>query len=250
MKHYLLMLFVSAFATLVGCVPKQESAQLQSKVDSLQYELETARKAVTVLQEVGALMDSVDAARNDLSMDMEVGTNYEDYKTRMENIQSYIRQTEQKLDALQGELEKSDANRNAYTGTVKKLRRDLAARNKEVQSLQDQVVGYKSENQDLITTLNLKSDELEKKEQEIALRKEELALIEARIEELRKTSKTTEADAYYARAEAMEEVANRTKLAPKKKKESYKEALTLYQESLVLGRIDAQDKIDALTKKI
>lgn len=247
---YLLMLLMSAFVALVGCLPKGESSEMQTKLDSLQQELKTARRAVTVLQEVGELMDSVDAARNELSMDMEVGTNYEDYKTRMGNIRSYIQQTEQKLDVLQAELEKSDANRRAYASTVKKLRKNLEAKGKEVQALQAQVDNYKAENQDLITTLDLKSDELEKKEQEIAKRKEELAMIEARIEELRATSKTTEADAYYARAEALEEVANRTRFAPKKKKESYKEALNLYQESLVLGRSDAQDRIDALSKKI
>ena len=250
MKHYLLLLWVSAFAVLMSCTPKADNSDLQSKVDSLEYELQTAQHAVTALQEIGELMDSVDAARNELSVDMEVGSDYDDYKTRMKNIQSYIHQMEQKLDILQAELENSSTSRRAYTNTIQKLRKELKVKSDQLKTLQAQVDNYKTENQDLITTLDLKSAELEKKEQEITKRKEELAMIEARIEELRNTSKMTEADAYYARAEAMEEVANRTKLAPKKKKQSYREALDLYQESLVLGRADAQDKIDALSKKI
>jgi len=48
----------------------------------------------------------------------------------------------------------------------------------------------------------------------------------------------------------VEEAANRTKLAPKKKKETYKEAIELYKKALSLGKTEAQAKIDALNKKI
>jgi hypothetical protein len=60
----------------------------------------------------------------------------------------------------------------------------------------------------------------------------------------------SEADAFYARAVAMEEAANRTKLAPRKKRETLKEALELYKKALSLGRTDAQKKIDQLSKDI
>jgi len=60
----------------------------------------------------------------------------------------------------------------------------------------------------------------------------------------------SEADAYFARAQAVEETANRTKLAPKKKKASYQEAIELYKKSLSLGKKEAQAKITALQKKI
>lgn len=250
MKKIFLTSFVLAFIILAGCVSQGEHAQLKNERDSVQFELDAAQKAVSTLHEVGILMDSVDAARNQLSMDMEMGTNYEDYKTRMKNIQDYIAQTEAKLDQLQVDLEKSDANRATYARTVKRLKKDLEARGKEVAELQTQVETYKTENEELITSLDLSKSELEEKTVEIERKKEELALIEARIQELMESSKVSEADAYFARAVAIEEAANRTKLAPKKKKETYKEAITLYQEAVSLGHASAQEKIDALSKKI
>jgi hypothetical protein len=59
-----------------------------------------------------------------------------------------------------------------------------------------------------------------------------------------------EADSYFARATAVEEAANRTKLAPRKKKETYKEAIELYKKALSMGKQEAQDKITALEKKV
>ncbi|MEM6360883.1 MAG: hypothetical protein AAF149_03695 [Bacteroidota bacterium] len=250
MKNTFLTSFVMAFMVLVGCVSQDEHSRVKNELDSIQFKLDAAQKAVATLHEVGILMDSVDAARSQLSMDMEMGTNYQDYKTRMKNIQDYIHQTESKLDQLQVDLEKSDANRAAYARTVKKLRKDLAERGKELSELQTQVENYKSENDELITSLDLKNSELEDKTAEIELKKEELTLIEARIQELMASAKVSEAEAYFARAIAVEEAANRTKLAPKRKKETYKEAITLYQEAVALGHASAQEKIDALTKKI
>ncbi|MCG8387540.1 MAG: hypothetical protein MJA30_18465 [Cytophagales bacterium] len=239
-----------ALLLLAGCVSKEEHAKLKTELDSVQFELEAAQKAVYTLHEVGVLIDSVDAASDELQMDMELGTSLESYKARMQNIKTYISQTEQKLDQLQIALEKSEANRRAYANTVKKLRSDLAKRGEEIERLQAQVETYKTENKDLLTTLDLKSNELQEKSDEIEQKKEELAMIEARIDSLQSESKMTEADAFYARAEAVEEAARRTKLAPKKKKQTYQEAITLYQEALALGRSDAQDKINALQEKI
>ncbi len=250
MKNFILTSSVLAILLLGSCVSKQEHTKLKTELDSIQFELDAAQKAVATLHEVGELMDSVDIARTELSMDMELGTNYEDYKTRMKSIQEYINQTESKLDQLQLDLEKSESNRLAYSRTVKKLRKDLEARGKEVSKLQTQVENFKIENEELITTVDLKNTEIEEKNIELERKRQELELIEARIQELMASAKVTEADAYFARAVAIEEAANRTRLAPKKKKETYQEAIDLYQEAMTLGRTDAQEKIDALSKKI
>jgi hypothetical protein len=96
----------------------------------------------------------------------------------------------------------------------------------------------------------LQEAELTDKEAQIAAKEQELALIEARIQELMVQSKMTEADAYYARAQAVEEAANRTKLAPRKKKDTLKEALELYKKAQSLGNDQAAAKIAELEKKV
>ncbi len=108
----------------------------------------------------------------------------------------------------------------------------------------------KNENQNLITTVGLQEAELSDKEGQIAAKQQELALIEARIQELMVSSKMSEADAYFERGKAVEEAAKRTKLAPRKKKDTYKEALELYKKSVSLGKAEAQAKVDELEKKL
>ena len=63
-------------------------------------------------------------------------------------------------------------------------------------------------------------------------------------------SKMSEGDSYFARGAAVEEAANRTKLAPRKKKDTLKEALELYKKALSLGNDKAQAKVDELEKRV
>jgi chromosome segregation ATPase len=178
------------------------------------------------------------------------GTTYDDYKARMKDINSYVKDTQRKIDDLEKSLSKSKSSSNAFSKTIKQLRADLETKTKSIADLQEQVEKYRNENENLITTVGMQEKELVDKQSEIDAKAQELALIEARIQELMIQSKMSEADAYYARAQAVEEAANRTRLAPKKKKETLKEAVELYKKALSLGKEEAQAKIDELEKKI
>jgi chromosome segregation ATPase len=240
------------FLFLLSSCDKEEKAALQSQVDSLRVELETSQKMAGTLLEVGVLMDSIDANRQLLrvNMNLEQGISYDDYTARMDDINDYVKNTEKKLSALEEELKKSKTSASSYAGTIKKLRKDLETKAQEIAGLQEQVDKYRNENQNLIQTVDLQESMLLDKEVQIIEKNQELALIEARIQELMIQSKMTEAEAYYARGEAIEEAANRTKLAPKKKKETYREALELYKKALSLGNDQAQAKIDAMEAKL
>jgi len=147
-------------------------------------------------------------------------------------------------------LKKSKGAANAYAATIKKLKADLETKNQEITQLQEQVASLGNENQNLITTNNLQQAEINDKAAQIETKKQELSLLEEKIQQVQIQSKVSEADSYFARAQAVEEAANRTKLAPKKKKETFKEAIELYKKSLSLGKTEAQAKIDALSKRI
>jgi chromosome segregation ATPase len=245
-KHVLLVLMVAALASC----NTNEKAQLQSQVDSLRIELETSQRMAQTLQDVGVLMDSIDANRQLLRINMVEGTTYDNYTNRMKDLNNYVRETEDKIADLEKQLKKSKGNAASFSATIKKLRAELQTKSTEIAALQEQVDKYRNENENLIQTIGLQEAELTDKETMIQQREQELALIEARIQELMISSKVSEAEAYYARGEALEEAANRTKLAPKKKKETYKEAIELYKKSLSLGKQEAQAKITALEKKI
>jgi TolA-binding protein len=234
---------------LVGCNTK-EKAQLQSKVDSLTVELETSQRMAQTLQDVGVLMDSIDANRQLLRVNMVEGTTYDNYTSRMEDLNDYVRETEEKIEDLEKQLKKSKSTASAFASTIKKLKAELTTKSDEIAALQEKVEMTRNENQNLSQTIKLQEDELTQKDEQIRAKEEELALIEVRIQELMINSKVSEADAYFARAQAVEETANRTKLAPKKKKASYQEAIDLYKKSLSLGKKEAQAKITAIEKKI
>ena len=251
MKKLSLYVGVLAGLILVSCgVPQEEHDKLKSELESTKFELENNQKYVTALQEVSVLMDSIDAARDELSTDIESGTSPEDYVTRMNNIHDYIKQTEQKIDVLQRELSISDKNKNVYIGKIAKLRKQLAAKEEEINLFQTKIEEVNLRNAELLTSLSARDSILLEKDNLIELKKEELAKIEARIEELLASSKMSEADFYFSRAETMVETANRTKFAAKKKKATLKEALSLYEVALNMGRTDAQEKIDAIQSKI
>jgi len=247
MKKLLFILPVAALLTTCG---KKENAQLQSKVDSLKSELEASQRLSNTLQEVGVLMDSIDANRQLLRVNMVEGTTYDNYTARMKDLNNYVKDTEDKIADLEKALKKSKGNSNAFASTIKKLKTDLETKTQEITSLQEQVEKYRNENQNLVQTVGLQEAELSDQEEQIAAKRSELALLEARIQEIMLQSKMSEADAYFARAVATEEAANRTKLAPKKKKETYKEALEMYKKAQSLGNKDAAGKIAALEKKI
>lgn len=238
------------FALILLSCGSKEKEQLKLQVDSLKVELETSQKMAQTLTEVGTLMDSIDANRQLLRVNMVEGTTYDDYTSRMKDINGYVKETQQKIDDLEESLKKSGAKASSYAKTIAKLKADLNAKSIELDSLHATVEKYKSENSNLISTVGMQEAEIADKNTQLETKQQELALIEARIQELMIQSKMSEADAYFARGQAVEEAANRTKLAPKKKKETYKEAIELYKKSLSLGKNEAQGKITELEKKI
>jgi chromosome segregation ATPase len=244
------LIFVLPIAALMAGCGAKEKEVLQTKVDSLTLELETSQQMAQTLTEVGAMMDSIDASRQLLRVNMVEGTTFADYKDRMKDINGYVKDTQKKIDELETNLKNSKSSSNAYAKTIKQLRADLESTTKEIASLQEQVDKYRNENQNLITTVGMQEAELTDKQSQIETKTQELALIEARVQELMIQGKMSEADAYYARAQAVEEAANRTKLAPRKKKETLREAVELYKKALSLGKSEAQDNIAALEKKL
>lgn len=244
------LFYILPLVSLLAACGKSEKESLQKQVDSLSTELERSHQMSRTLSEVGTLMDSIDASRQLLRVNMVEGTTYADYAARMKDLNAYIKETQGKIEKLEKSLKGSKANESAYAKTIRDLRKSLASKTEEIALLQEQVEKYRNENQNLVTTVGLQEAEIVDKQAQIEARNQELALIEARVQELMIQSKMSEADAYYTRALAVEEAANRTRLAPRKKKETLREAVELYKKALSLGKNEAQDKIAALEKRL
>ena len=244
MKTYLIIFFLPVLFFSCGI------KELKEENKAMREELDVNRRANSTLYEISILLDSIDAYRDNVYMDLEYGTTYDEYIDRMENLNEYVKKTELKLSQLEEAISQSTQSNNYLSANLKKLRKELQERNEQIKRLEKQVDQYRSENQELMTMVNLQEAEIADKDAEIAARNEELAFIEAHVDELLKQAQVTEAEAYYARAQAVEEAARRTKLAPRKKKQTMLEALELYEQALVRGNEEARLKVDELKKRL
>jgi hypothetical protein len=232
-----------------GCNSK-ELARLQIENDSLRNELATRHNVLASLKDVRVLLDSIDANRNSLRSNLSEGTSYEDFSVRLKDINEFVKMSEEKISLIQNALKDSKHEAGAYLMLVDALKSEVQIRVEEIVKLNEEVEKYKTENQGLLREIKLKEDEVKDINIKISEKQQELLLLEARIESMVNSFKVTEADAYYARARAVEEAAKRTKLAPHKKRETYKEALELYKRSLSLGKQEAKVDIANLEKKL
>lgn len=234
---------------LAGCNSK-EIVRLQFENDSLRNELGARHTVLTGLKDVRGLLDSIDANRNSLRTNLSEGTSYEDFTTRLKDINEFVKMSEEKINMIQSALKNSKHEASAYLMLVDALKSEVQIRVDEIVKLEEEVTKYQTENKNLLEEIKLKENEVKDINIKISGKQQELLLLETRIEAMVKNFKVTEADAYYARARAVEEAANRTKLAPGKKRDTYKEALELYKRSLSLGKEEARVDIANLEKKI
>ncbi|MBS1508573.1 MAG: hypothetical protein JSS79_18195 [Bacteroidetes bacterium] len=248
MKKTMLMLFVVGM--MMSCSNLKKEERMQDVVDSLRAELATNQKLTATLTEVGSLIDSIDANRKMLRLSLTEGTNYDTYTSRMWEINQYVHQAQRKIESLERQSADSKNKSIDLSRAISKLKSDLNARNQELAAVKELVEQYKNENVNLISTVNLQKSELDDKLQQLKTKQEEMKNLQAQINELLIKSTADQGDAYFARAVAVEETANRTKFAPRKKKNTRKEALELYKLALAFGKEEAKERIAGLEKKI
>lgn len=237
---------LSVFGLFISCRDEEKEQALQSEVDSLRTELVSSQQTAETLQEVGVLIDSIDANRQLLRTDMVEGTSYNDYKSRLQDISAYVKETQSKI----ADLEKSAKNSRIYAGTIKRLKADLAARTKQIAALEQEVQTMRSENQRLSHNLNTRDSVISVNTETIRIREENLAALEAHVEEVSTQALNNQAEAYFNQAKALEEAADRTKFAPRKKKDTQREALELYRMAVSLGKSEAESKVQELEKDL
>lgn len=234
---------------LIGCDKKKEVA-LQMQVDSLRSELTVSKKMTETLTEIGGLLDSIDQNRRLLRTDMAEGVSYNNYVDRMRDLNEFVSNTQKKIDDLEMTIKKSKGSNAKYLATIAQLKKDLEERTAELATLTEQVAMYKAQNDTLITTVNLQNAEINDKAELLLTKQQELQSLEEQVKKITDQSKYDMADAYYQRALALEEAAKRTKFAPKKKKNTQKEALELYKLAASGGKQEAADKVAMLEKEI
>ena len=240
------ILSLGVITMLFSCDSK-EKQRLSQKVDSLNVELIASKKVEQTMNEIGVLIDSIDESRQSLNTKMVEGTSYADYINRLKDINTSIRDTQKKLEFMEKSVKKTN---NVSAATIRRLKEDLALRSNEIIALQLDIAKMREENRSLIVTVNQKDSILSSKDEVIKVKEGDIASLQGLVKDTNEENKNKVANLYFAQAEALETAANRTKFAPRKKKETKREALELYKLSFSLGKQEAQAKIDKLEKEI
>jgi chromosome segregation ATPase len=246
--------FVMSVASLIMLACQErgtEKAVLQSKIDSLVTVAESNQFLAETMNEADALLDSIDESRNILRTKLWEGTSYDDFTSRIKELNSYVKRSESKINELESALRASKQSGSSYSARIKSLKEAVDNSAKELAMLQEQVTKYKDENDNLVKTVNLQQAEIEDKLNQIASKQGEVEQLEGRITEILSQARQDEADAYFAQGVAYELAADRTGfLAVKKKKAARQQALDMYQMAVLYGKHEAQEKVDELQKKL
>lgn len=243
MGHVVITAFIAVLLTACGVEEKQ---QLQSEVDSLRFELRTNQQMVQTLNEIGAMMDSIDVNRQTLRVNVVEGLQHDDYVSRMEGLKKYVNDTQNKIEELEATLRKSKSSNRAFLASIKKLKSEIESQTLQITELTATIDKVKADNETLVKITETQGLDILEKQKQIETKTQEVALLEQRIDEVTTKSRETEAEGYLARARAVEEIANRTKLAPKKKKATLNQSLELYRKAVSLGSKEAKNEIERL----
>jgi hypothetical protein len=244
MKAFILVMGVAS--AFISC-DSQERTRLQVKNDSLTYVLAESQKAEIALNEVGVLLDSIDISRHALRANVVEGISYADYISRLEAINTHIKTTQAKLTAMEANAKSAKRSSSA---TIKRLKADLEARSNEVLELQLNIVALREQNKVLTARMIQKDSIVSSRDEVIRLRTADVASLEGLVHDINEQNRIKVGNLYYAQAAALEEAAKRTKFAPRKKKDTKREALELYRLAYSLGNEAAQERITALEKDL
>src|SRR5690606_19831567 len=199
-------------ALLLFSCENKEKTRLQSQVDSLRTELQVSQQTALQLDEVGSLIDSIDASRQLLRADVVEGTSYKDYKNRLLSINAHIKETQGKIAELESRVKKNNASLSA----IKRLKADLELSTQQITALQQEVERIQGENVALTRRVSERDSMLTVNNQTIQMREQDVASLESKVEEINASSKASQADLYFAQAQALETAADRTRFAPRK----------------------------------
>lgn len=240
MKTYILILGV---ATAFFSCDTQERLRLSLRADSLGYALEESKKAEVAMNEVGVLLDSIDANRHALRVNILEGITYAEYIDRLKAINTHIKTSQAKMATLEASLKNT---KRVSSATIRRLKTDLESRSKEILELQLDVVALREVNKSLTANLVRKDSILSSRDEMIRLKAADVASLETLVQDINDQNRIKVGNLYYAQAQGLEEAAKRTKFAPRKKKDTKREALELYRLSYSLGNEAALVKIKEL----
>ncbi len=240
-----MVLILSFLIQLGGCnsALRKENRALLLKVDSLEIALETSQSAIGLLEVVGQYLDSIDLRRKFLLVDLETGVSDPDYIQKVKNLNEYFLKTEwaiKELESISG----------TYSIQIDRLKETVNKKNDEINRLQVSVNEYRDEKDSLKGRLEISESQLKKTQKSLNFSRIDVAFAEMEVMGLMEKVRLTEAEIHFAEGEGLEELAEKIKLAPNKKRKNLEEALNAYATSFEMGYLPARLRMERLRKKL
>ncbi|MCS7003804.1 MAG: hypothetical protein NZM38_00600 [Cytophagales bacterium] len=254
-KLLTLLLFVKIWHLVTSCSSenaeierlKQENAQLRQEIiDNQSF----TNKIANGVNELMSLLDSLEKTENEVYVSLEGGTNYQELKTRIEHLHQKFHSSKNTLTTIETALEKARKENNELYRTIDNLKNKLAEKEKHILELQAQVEKYKEDNRKLITRVDIMKEMLQKRNEEILAKKRELTTLNSKINELKYQQLQMQIESYIIQGDAAFEIAERTQLAPRKKREAYQQAYEFYKRAYDSGRTDVLEKMKLIEQKL
>ena len=209
----------------------KKSGSLRSENDSLRSEIEYRNNMLIVVNEVNDISDSILAGDKDAIH----GHPYREYRERIQHLHELLMLSKRNPGTNAGFASPDETS--AYSLMVMALQDEVSLRDEEISEHERTLKGTRESYHRNISTL----------EKEIAEKDKELVLLQSAIEEIRRMNAS---EAFFIKAQRLEEKGRKIIFARRKKKENFREALELYQKSYVLGKHEAASRINALKKLI
>ncbi len=175
------------------------------------------------------------------------GISYATYIDRLKSINENIKTTQAKLASLEASAK---AGNKKSSATIHRLKADLKSREAEIIDLQMEVVKLRDQNRKLFMGVAMRDSIISSRDETIRLKEADIASLQGLAEDTNEINRLKVSNLYYAQAAALEVAAQRTKFAPRKKKETKREALELYRLALSMGNPNAQERITKLEKDL
>lgn len=225
-----------------NCTPKEELEALQSENDSLKNELVLNKEVMLTLQEVGSMIDSIDASRKLLKISLVEGASENDYADRLKAIHEHVVRSEKKISTLEESLKTMKTNESFYFDMIASLKDELELRLQEIYSLE-------KVNKELEEKVKVQESDLHDSFIELEKKQQALAEQELKVEHLVNRLNLSESETLLLKGKALEESANRIKFAPAKKKATLREAVGYYRKAADLGNKEAGKRMKDLQGK-
>ena len=240
MPSKIAFLFIIASLLFAGCERRKQISDRKVENDSLRKALESPLMDITMVRHMEGLIDSIEINLNE-GGNIQEKSPAKSLSGRLQDINFYVKESENKIARIERELQYSKNAHEGYSLIVKAFEGETGIRLKEVDSLRSTIILSSEENKTLDDLVRFQNDSLESM-------KQELSFLQTKLQGLATNVRIAEAEAVYARAKTVEEVARRSKGVPYDVSNAYKEALELYKKAFSLGKAEAKHDIEKLEK--